>query len=287
MLSYRHGYHAGNHADVLKHAVMVHCIDYMTRKDTAFWVIDTHAGAGGYDLDSVFASKNQEHQNGVLRVHQASTLNSPLLQRYCELVRSFNQVGTHSTKALHYYPGSPQIALALLRPQDKLTLFELHSTEAPALSQSMSANKRQVHVIKGDGLAGLKGLLPPAPRRAFTLIDPAYELPNDYTTVVDALRRAINRFSTGVYALWYPVLQKPASQALLPHLCDTIKLPWLSVQLHVSSVEKGGMSGSGMFVINPPWTLKQELENALPEMVQLLGMDTAARYSLTVSPNYS
>ena len=166
MLSYRHGYHAGNHADVLKHTVQIQCIDYLARKETPFWVIDTHAGAGGYALDSAFAQKNREYQSGIERIQQASTINSAALLRYRDLVRSFNPDSPGADQALYYYPGSPQLAQALLRKQDKLKLFELHTNEAPNLQNLMARHRRQVHLVQGDGLAGLKSVLPPAPRRA-------------------------------------------------------------------------------------------------------------------------
>ncbi|ASJ74109.1 23S rRNA (adenine(2030)-N(6))-methyltransferase RlmJ [Granulosicoccus antarcticus] len=283
MLSYRHGYHAGNHADVLKHTVQIQCIDYLSRKETPFWIIDTHAGAGGYELNSAFAQKNREYQSGIERIHQTSNLNSAALLRYRDLVRSFNPESTDTTQALSYYPGSPQLSQALLRKQDKLKLFELHSNEAPDLQNRMSRHRRQVQLVHGDGLAGLKALLPPAPRRALTLIDPAYELPDDYADVIKALQSACTRFATGVYALWYPVLDKPAVKTLVPQLCDTLGLPWLSARLDICDPSLGGMTGSGMFVINPPWTLQQSLAEALPEMVSLLGQDNKASYSLTAS----
>ncbi len=280
MLSYRHGYHAGNHADVLKHTVQIQCIDYLARKDSPFWVIDTHAGAGAYALDSTFAQKNREYQSGIERIHQASTLRSAALLRYRDLVRSFNPDSAGADQPLYHYPGSPQLSQSLLRKQDKLKLFELHSNEAPKLQELMARHRRQVQLVQGDGLQGLIGLLPPAPRRALTLIDPAYELPGDYDLIAKAIHSACKRFATGVYALWYPVLDKPAARSLIPQLCDTLDLPWLSIRLDVCAVAQGGMTGSGMFVVNPPWTLQQSLSEALPEMVQLLGQDKQAGYSL-------
>lgn len=283
MLSYRHGYHAGNHADVLKHTVQIQCIDYLARKDSPFWIIDTHAGAGGYALDSAFAQKNREYQSGIERIHQACNLSSAALLRYRDRVRSFNPDSSGEDQALSHYPGSPQLSQALLRKQDKLKLFELHTNEAPILQKLMARHRRQVQLVHGDGLQGLIALLPPAPRRALTLIDPAYELAGDYDAIVKALRSACKRFATGVYALWYPVLDKPAAKALIPQLCDTLDLPWLSIRLDVCDAAQGGMTGSGMFVMNPPWTLQQSMAEALPEMVQLLGQDKQANYSLQAS----
>ena len=283
MLSYRHGYHAGNHADVLKHTVQIHCIDYLARKDSSFWVIDTHAGAGGYALDSTFAQKNREYHSGIERIHQAPTIKSEALLRYRDLVRSFNPDSGSADQPLYHYPGSPQLSQALLRKQDKLKLFELHGNEAPNLQKLMARHSRQVQLVQGDGLQGLKALLPPPPRRALTLIDPAYELPGDYDAIVKAIHNACKRFATGVYALWYPVLDKPAARSLIPQLCDTLDLPWLSIRLDVCDAAQGGMTGSGMFVVNPPWTLQQSMTEALPEMVQLLGQDKQANQSLQAS----
>ena len=283
MLSYRHGYHAGNHADVLKHTVQIQCIDYLTNKDSPFWVIDTHAGAGSYALDSTFAQKNREYQSGIERIHQASAISSTALLRYRDLVRSFNPDSTCTNQPLVHYPGSPQLSQTLLRKQDKLKLFELHGNEASNLEKLMARHRRQVQLVHGDGLQGLKALLPPPPRRALTLIDPAYELPGDYDAIVKAIHSACKRFATGVYALWYPVLDKPAAKSLIPQLCDTLNLPWLSIRLDVCGITQGGMTGSGMFIVNPPWTLQQSMTEALPEMVQLLGQDKQAAYSLQAS----
>ncbi len=276
MLSYRHSFHAGNHADVLKHLVLVQLIDYLKQKDKPFWVVDTHAGAGLYALDAGHATKLAEHEGGIARLWERKDLPSAVAA-YVEQVRALNPKGE-----LTAYPGSPWIAYKLLRGEDKLRLFELHSTDIVTLADNFREAGRQVMVTHGDGLAGLKSLLPPPPRRALALIDPSYEVAADYRGVAKTLDEALKRFPTGTYAVWYPILAKPEAKSLPEKLKALGAKSWLDVTLTVRKQPPGvfGMPGSGMFVINPPWTLEKTLRETMPWLVDALAEDGGAGFTL-------
>lgn len=276
MLSYRHSFHAGNHADVLKHLVLVQLIDYLKQKDKPFWVVDTHAGAGLYALDAGHATQLSEHEGGIARLWARADL-PPAVAAYVEAVRPLNPKGT-----LTAYPGSPWIAFQRLRADDRLRLFELHSTDVATLADNFREAGRQVMVTHGDGLAGLKALLPPPPRRALTLIDPSYEVAGDYRGVVKTLAEALARFPTGTYAVWYPILAKPEAKALPEKLKALGAKSWLDVTLTVRRQPPGvfGMPGSGMFVINPPWTLEKTLRETMPWLVEALAEDSGAGFTV-------
>lgn len=276
MFSYRHGFHAGNHADVLKHVVLVQMLSYLTAKETPLWFVDTHAGAGVYSLDSPFARKKGEFKDGIGRLWGQSGL-PPSLAEYLDQVKKFNPDG-----ALHHYPGSPQIALQMLREQDRLQLFELHSTESEVLQKQYENSKRRVSVQPVDGFAGLKAVLPPASRRGLVLIDPSYEDKADYARVLATLREALQRFGTGAYAVWYPQVQRQESQDLPGQLKQLAEGDWLHVWLKVMAPAKDGLGlhGSGMFVFNPPWKLEAALRPVMPVLVKLLGQDGKASFGL-------
>jgi 23S rRNA (adenine2030-N6)-methyltransferase len=275
MLSYRHAFHAGNHADVLKHFVLVCVMRHLARKDKPFWVIDTHAGAGAYGLDAGYAAQNAEWQTGIGRLWQRTGLPADLAD-YVDLVRGMNPEGR-----LNFYPGSPYLAWKLLRREDRLRLFELHPTDVDLLGKTFQDAGKQVMVTLGDGFAGLKALLPPPPRRALILIDPSYEDKRDYGRVVEALKDSLSRFATGTYALWYPMLPRPEAQRL-PERLHRLKVEWLDVSLTVSRPAKDGfgMHGSGMFIVNPPWTLAASLQQCLPVLQSALAVDNGAEYRI-------
>ena len=276
MLSYRHAFHAGNHADVLKHLVLVHLLRYLTQKDKPLWFVDTHAGAAAYALDEGYATKNAEYASGVGRLWARADLPPPLAE-YVEQVRAFNPDGT-----LRRYPGSPQLAMQLLRRQDRLRLYELHSTESRALQQYFRGDAPRVIVQAGDGFAGLQAQLPPPSRRALVLDDPSYEDKGDYRQVLAALRDAHKRFAAGVYALWYPQVQRRESRQFPEQLKQLQPKDWLHVTLTVKKpVASGfGLHGSGMFVLNPPWLLPRALDLAMPYLARILAQDAAAGFSL-------
>ena len=276
MLSYRHAFHAGNHADVLKHAVLVHLLRYLTQKDKPLWFVDTHAGAAVYALDEGYAQKNAEYETGIGRLWPRADL-PPALADYVDQVRALNPAG-----ALRRYPGSPQLALQLLRKQDRLRMFELHSTESRLLQQYFRDDAPRAIVQAGDGYAGLQAVLPPPSRRALVLIDPSYEDKGDYRQVLAALRDAQKRFAAGVYAVWYPQVQRREARQFPEQLKSLQAKDWLHVTLTVKKPEASGygLHGSGMFVLNPPWLLPQALDLAMPYLARVLAQDAAAAFSL-------
>jgi 23S rRNA (adenine2030-N6)-methyltransferase len=276
MLSYRHAFHAGNHADVLKHLVFAQLLLHLTKKDKPLWVVDTHAGAGRYALDTGYAAKNAEYESGIGRLWTRTDL-PPALANYVAQVRAINPDG-----ALRWYPGSPQLALQLTRPHDRLRLFELHSTDSAALAEYFHGAGKRVGVVAGDGFAGLKSVLPPPSRRGLVLIDPSYELVSDYRAVAQAIRDALARFATGTYAVWYPQVQRREAQALPEVLRRAATGDWLHVSLSVKAPQADGfgLHGSGMFVFNPTWQLEAVLRSAMPVLKSLLGQDASAAFEL-------
>ena len=280
MLSYRHAFHAGNHADVLKHFLLVELIRYFSQKEAPFWYVDTHAGAGVYALDTGYATKLAEHVDGIGRLWNRSDLPAPLAE-YVKLVRELNPDGK-----LRAYPGSPWLAQRLLRREDRLRLFELHSSDSALLQDNFRALgadvQRRTIIALTDGYAGLKAVLPPLPRRGLVLIDPSFEDKSDYSTVVLALKDALTRFATGTYMLWYPQLVRADSQRLPAALKSLPAKNWLHIALSVCApAEDGfGMRGSGLFILNPPWTLHKTLQEVMPYLVKVLGRDAGAGFVL-------
>ena len=308
MFSYRHAFHAGNHADVLKHTVLIAMLRHLLQKDTALTVFDTHAGAGLYRLDGDYAETSGEAAHGFLRL--LASLNAPpvavkkpsaaaksladglapVIQDYLDLVASFNNKGSHRV-----YPGSPFIIQRLLGERDKLKVFELHPTDAKTLSANIAQLEagRQVAVLREDGFEGIKKFLPPPARRALVLSDPSYEIKNDYARVVAMVADSLTRFATGTYAVWYPIIPRPEAHDV-PRKLKTLATKggkkWLNATLTVKSskltsdeagdVKRPGLPASGMFIINPPHTLKAALQLALPQLVEILGQDQHATFSV-------
>jgi 23S rRNA (adenine2030-N6)-methyltransferase len=278
MLSYRHAFHAGNHADVLKHFVLAELARYLGQKDAPFYYMDTHAGAGLYSLDIGYATKLAEYADGIGRLWDRDDLPAPLAD-YMKLVREINPDGK-----LKAYPGSPWIAHQVLREQDRLRLFELHPADAELLHANFRQFPRRVMVKCADGYAGIKALLPPPPRRALVLIDPSYEDKNDYRNVVASLQDSLTRFATGVYVVWYPQLSRLESRQL-PQKLMRLSANWLHVSMavHQAASDGFGMYGSGLFVINPPWMLRKTLAEVMPFLVKVLGRDSGAGFVLDSS----
>lgn len=288
MFSYRHAFHAGNHADVLKHTVLIAVLQHLLQKEAALTVVDTHAGAGLYRLDGDYATTSAESADGVLRLPGATAL-APALQDYLDTVRAFNQ-----SDALRVYPGSPFIVQRMLRSHDKLKLFELHPTDARSLAANVAQLDagRQVAVLREDGFEGLKKFLPPPSRRALVLCDPSYEIKSDYGRVQALLDEGLRRFATGVYAIWYPIIPRPEAHDLprrLKALAHKAGKSWLHATLTVKSSKtpsamaqgrRPGLPASGMFVVNPPYTVHAALQASLPQMVELLGQDRNATHTL-------
>ncbi len=290
MFSYRHAFHAGNHADVLKHLVLVQLLAYLNQKETAAMVIDTHAGAGVYALDSEHATRSAESVDGIGRLWERDDL-PPAAAEYVAQIRTLNPSGR-----LKSYPGSPFLAEQMMRPQDRLRLFELHPTDlkvlqenfrrrqahAAANGQRIAGRGKRVMVERSDGFAALKALLPPPSRRGLVLIDPPYEDKDDYRKVRVAFEEAQKRFATGTYAIWYPALARLESQQLPERLKRLAAGDWLSVTLTVGAplAEGRGLRSSGMFILNPPWTLHATLQNTLPWLTAVLAQDDSARFTL-------
>ena len=274
MLSYRHSYHAGNHADVLKHVVLTLCIEALKEKDKPFLYLDTHSGAGRYLLQSEHAEKTGEYLSGVNLIWQQP--NTPdLLNTYISILKRYNPYQT-----LKYYPGSPLIDKQLLREQDKLNLTELHPTDYPLLRQEFNKDKR-AKVLREDGFIQLKSKLPPVTRRGIILIDPSYEIKNDYYKIPSALFEAYKRFATGIYLIWYPVVSRTTTQRMID---DIIKLgikriSQFELALKPDNNQKG-MTASGMIVINPPWKLHEQMQTIMPWLKQIL--DTEKTGSFTI-----
>ena len=279
MLSYRHAFHAGNHADVLKHCVLLQLLRHLNLKDKPYWVVDTHAGAGRYRLDSEQARKNSEFAAGIGRLWQADGLPAALAD-YVDVVRNFNEDGR-----LRHYPGSPSLALQAMRSGDRLQLYELHGSDYQALGRTLAGDTRRVTMHQADGFLGLKAVLPPPPRRGLVLIDPAYEDKRDYMRVVATVKEGLARFATGTFAIWYPLLQRGDARQL-PERLRRLSDKWLDARLTVATpaADGFGMHGSGMFVINPPWTLTASLAEVLPWLAEHLGVDAGAGWLLESMP---
>ena len=274
MLSYRHAFHVGNFADVLKHLILIRILEYLKKKDKPFCCVDTHAGPGAYALDSEYALKNREFDNGIGKLWQRHDLPDGVAA-YVELIRQFN-----GQEPLRRYPGSPLIAQQLLRDADRLFLYELHSTEIALLTEAVNRDRR-IKVFHDDGLKNAIGLLPPAERRGLVLIDPSYEMKSDYQEVVNTLVKMHKRFATGIFALWYPVVERRRNDALEQALQNSgiknIQLFELGIQADTS---EHGMTASGMIVINPPWTLKSDMERVLPWLADVLGESGAGFFRI-------
>lgn len=258
MLSYRHSFHAGNHADVLKHTVQSLIIESLKEKEKPFLYLDTHAGAGRYQLSSEHAERTGEYLEGISRIWQQDDLPAEL-EAYIGAVQHLNRSGN-----LRYYPGSPLIARHLLREQDSLQLTELHPSDFPLLRSEFQKDNR-ARVERADGYQQLKAKLPPVSRRGLILIDPPYEIKTDYQDVVKGIAEGYKRFATGTYALWYPVVLRQQIKRMIRDLEETGIRRILQIELAVRpDSDQRGMTASGMIVINPPWKLEQQMANVLP-----------------------
>lgn len=280
MFSYRHGFHAGNHADVLKHMVLKQIIDYYNQKDVPYWYVDLHAGAGLYDLGGQWAQKKSEFAEGVGKIWDIKKC-PPFVRDYLDVIRELNPDGQ-----LRIYPGSPWITLEHCREIDKLRLFEMHPSEADVLQRNLeqrgSRTLKQTTLYATDGFAGLKAHIPPPTRRAIVLIDPSYEDKKDYRRVIDTIKDALQRFPTGCYAVWYPLVQRREAQELPRQLEKLGAKTWVNASLTVKrgSPDGLGLHGSGMFVMNPPWTLAAGLSEAMPWLAKALAQDERATFTL-------
>ena len=278
MLSYRHAFHAGNFADVLKHSVLSLILDYMTRKEKGFCYIDSHSGAGMYQLADAYAQKTGEYKDGIAKIINDEDAPESL-EPYLSLIKSLNLSHDKSSE-LEVYPGSPGIAKAFVRRQDSSHLFELHSTDIQHL-EDFCQRWRKVFVKQSDGYKGVLGLLPPPSRRGVVLIDPPYELKDDYQKAVKTIIKAYAKFSTGTYILWYPVVKRELVEEMQQAFKTSEVKNVLQVEFCMAAdTEEYGMTGTGLFIVNPPWQLTTQLEEILPYMKAKLGTD-ATSYTLS------
>ncbi|ENM3889157.1 23S rRNA (adenine(2030)-N(6))-methyltransferase RlmJ [Vibrio cholerae] len=268
MLSYRHSFHAGNPADVLKHIVQSLILNSLQQKEKPFVYHDTHSGVGRYDLTHEWSEKTGEYKQGIARVWQQDNIPAEL-DSYLDAIRQLNQGET-----LRYYPGSPRVARAHLREQDRMVLTELHPSDYPLLEQEFHRD-RQVSIYKEDGFARLKASLPPQERRGLVLIDPPYELAKEYRDVVRAIAQSYKRWATGIYAIWYPVVNRCDIDDMLEGLQGLEIRKILQIELGVApDTNERGMTASGMIVINPPWTLESQMQTILPFLKQAIAPAT-------------
>ena len=274
MLSYRHAFHAGNFADLIKHVVLVEILEHLVRKATPFEYIDTHAGAGLYDLHSAAALKLREYAGGIGRLQPQDY---PEMARYFEVIQAFN-----AADELAFYPGSPAIAGYFLRPQDRAWLFELHPRDYELLRANLAGNRR-MKVQCQDGFEGLQALLPPTSRRGLVLIDPSYEVKSDYDLVVDRLLAACRKFSHGIYALWYPVVERRRIDELEARIAGSGIRNVQRFELGVSPDSAArGMTAAGMLVVNPPWKLLEKMAGLLPRLAPALAEEGGGSYKCEV-----
>lgn len=267
MLSYRHSFHAGNHADLVKHLTEIAVLQYLKKKDKPFVYHDTHAAAGLYSLYGEHAQKTAEYQTGIGKLWQAA-LQHPLLQQYRALVQSVNP-----SDELAFYPGSPLFAKLLCRDSDHIQATELHPADYPLLAEHF-ANRRYSRIEKMDAWAGIRAMLPPLVKRGLVLIDPPYELKTEYQDVLKGLTQAMQRFPQATYAIWYPVIERDSIEAFLQAFIATGWRNQLRIELLVKPDSPGfGMTGSGMWLINPPYTVAADVQAALTEVQPLLGPD--------------
>lgn len=272
-MNYRHGYHAGNFADVLKHVALVALLRLLTAKDKKLFVLDTHSGAGGYDLGSASAQRTGEADAGIQRLATAARAGIPeAVSRYLEAVLAYDRKFGPSGVRLRRYPGSPRLIRAALRPGDRFVACELHPQDSLALKREFAGDKA-VEVRQADGYHGLKSMLPPPERRGLVLIDPPFEAPDEFERLQRALRHGLRRFASGCYAIWYPI-KDGSADAFVAGLGD-LKMIVLELNLG-SSAPDGKLGACGLAVINPPWKFEEAMREALPWVAARLGSGVTA-----------
>jgi 23S rRNA (adenine2030-N6)-methyltransferase len=257
MLSYQHGYHAGNFADVIKHISLTRLLAYLILKDKPLFYLETHSGKGQYDLKNKQAEKTGEYKQGIKLIWDARKTLAPVFKDYIQAISKLN-----GSDGLHLYPGSPFLAINALRMQDRAYFCELHPAEFAALNQMPHFTKR-VYVSNTDGIAALNALLPPPEKRGLIFIDPSFEVKDEYKQIPTTIKRAFNRFSTGVYCLWYPVVNKKLRDQLIRGMSDISAKNALRIEFNLTLAPKEGMSGCGLWIINPPFTFADEIKTVL------------------------
>jgi len=287
-MNYRHAFHAGNFADVIKHIVLTRILTYLHQKQSAFRVIDTHAGAGRYDLAGDEAERSGEWRFGVARILQArfSDEAQALVAPYLDIVRAFNP-----PRELVAYPGSPLIARALLRPQDRLVACEIQDGARKTLIRNLSHDP-QARVVDLDGWAALTAFVPPNERRGLVLIDPPFEDKDEFARLSDRFAAAYGKWPTGIYMLWYPAKERRGPDRLAREVASIAaareggSAHCLRIEFSVApQTADSGLVSAGLLIVNPPWTLASELKTILPELEKPLGLGGAGRYRIeTVRP---
>ncbi|HAT6979449.1 TPA: 23S rRNA (adenine(2030)-N(6))-methyltransferase RlmJ [Legionella pneumophila] len=256
MLSYQHGYHAGNFADVIKHITLTRLLVYLTHKDKPLFYLETHSGRGIYDLKDKQSLKTEEYKEGINPVWINREHLPSLFLEYISVIKQINP-----SQTLRYYPGSPYFAISQLRSQDRLYLCELHPTEHNALLKLLHLNKK-AHVSHTDGVSMLKALLPPPEKRGVIFVDPSYERKEEYKEIPTAIKNAYSKFSTGVYCVWYPVVKTTWTEQFLRKMKE-ISTNSVRIEFHLNPLIKEGMTGCGLWIINPPYTFPSEIKAVL------------------------
>jgi 23S rRNA (adenine2030-N6)-methyltransferase len=270
LMNYRHAYHAGNFADVVKHIIVTRIVEYLKQKDKAFRVIDTHAGIGLYDLDTGEAARTGEWQDGIGKIVDARLplTVADLISPWLKAVRSVN-----SDANLRKYPGSPKLVRMLLRKQDRLSALELHPEDARLLARQFEGDY-QVRVTELDGWLALGAHLPPKEKRGLVLVDPPFEEPAEFSRILHGLRTAYARWPTGIYAFWYPIKDRKSIAAFLRDLKETSIPKLLNTELYIRGPSpEPRLDGTGMIIVNPPFKLAEELNLILPELMKLMQQD--------------
>lgn len=272
MLSYRHGFHVGHHADVFKHIVLTLLVRSLLSKDKPFFYLDTHSGAGRYRLDSEMAKKTREYETGIAKLWNVPDA-PEALGDYLQAVHAANPDG-----GLRYYPGSPRIVRHLLRPKDRMILCELHANEVKNLTLEFAAD-RQTKVEHQDGYAAIKALLPPSERRGLVHIDPAFEVKGEWQRLLEAIQEGYKRWATGMFAIWYPLQDRFESDDFLRRLQRSgIRKILLAEVSIVNPSDILRLTGSGMAIINPPWHLEEQLKTLLPWLWDKLSVDGQGKW---------
>ncbi|MCV9935707.1 23S rRNA (adenine(2030)-N(6))-methyltransferase RlmJ [Boseaceae bacterium BT-24-1] len=282
-MNYRHGFHAGNFADVLKHVVLMRILTHLNAKDKPWRVIDTHAGAGRYDLGSEEALKTHEWRDGVARLEQA-----PLAPKVEDLLKPWREAlaAARARHGAETYPGSPWLCRHAMRADDRLIAAELHENTYRKLAQALARDER-CKALEIDGWTALRANVPPKERRGLVLIDPPFEEKDEFATLAAEFIAAHRKWPTGIYALWYPIKDMRAVESLLDAIEDAGIGRLLRLEVDVDRPDAaGGLSATGMLVVNPPWLLAQEAEILLPALCERLAQGPSPRYRCeTISPD--
>ncbi|MDI9818271.1 MULTISPECIES: 23S rRNA (adenine(2030)-N(6))-methyltransferase RlmJ [unclassified Legionella] len=270
MLSYQHGYHAGNFADVIKHLTLSRILDYVTKKEKPIFYLETHAGKGFYDLKGSQSLKTGEYLQGIHLIWQHKNQLSPLFSPYLQTIKRLNP-----SSNLRFYPGSPTLAIEMLRAQDRLYCCELHPREFETLS-TLPHDEKRVFYSHSDGMVTLNALLPPPERRGLIFIDPSYEIKNDYKTIPNTIKSAYKRFSTGIFCLWYPLVDQSLHEKLLRGMNNIGAQSTLRIEFNLNATTTAGMTGCGLWIINPPFSLAEEMQDTLQQLKNLFNPGTSS-----------